>query len=114
VFLGLFVGFGHCQIPNETFEVLKNVSNRFVFIQGGNKLLRIPVPEKFDSAVVKGSTSRTLLRNVKKGLSVLVLQKPNFGVKGKVDRVSGNSIFVKFPEKDETFEVKVPNILSLE
>ena len=44
----------------------------------------------------------------------MVLQKPYFGVKAEVDRVSGNSIFVRFPEKDEILEVKIPNVLSLE
>ncbi|HLC93564.1 MAG TPA: hypothetical protein VJG85_00945 [Patescibacteria group bacterium] len=114
IFIGLFVGFGHCQVPSNLFEVLKNVSNRFVFVQGGNKLLRIPVPEKFGSDVLKQSSSQGILREVKKGLNVLVLQKPYFGVKAEVDRVSGNSIFVRFPEKDEILEVKIPNVLSLE
>ena len=112
IYVGLFVGFGNVSVPSTTFDIIKNVSNRFVFIEKDAQLLRIPVPEKFDPKVVK-SQERSVIKLAKKGLQVLVLQKPNFGRIGIVDKVSESSIFVKFPEKEGTVEVFIPNVLSL-
>lgn len=113
MFLGLLTGFGAVNVPPKVFEILKGVSNRFVFVNGEEKLLRIPAPEAFDPHVVKDTCGNSL-RNVEKGLQVLVLQKPHFGKVGVVDTVGESSIFVRFPEKEETVEVFIPNLLSLE
>jgi hypothetical protein len=113
MFLGLLTGFGAVNVPPKVFDTLKGVSNRFVFVNGEEKLLRIPAPEVFDPNIVKDTCGNSL-RNVEKGLEVLVLQKPHFGKVGVVDSVGESSIFVKFPEKEETVEVFVPNLLSLE
>ncbi|EKD99985.1 MAG: hypothetical protein ACD_22C00117G0004 [uncultured bacterium] len=114
MFLGIITGFGTCSTPAEIFEFLKNITNRFVFVSGAEKYLRIPVPADFEAAFAKNPTKESTLRAVKKGITVLVLQKPHFGRIGVVDSVSKSSIFVKFPDKDTSYEVSVPNILSLE
>jgi hypothetical protein len=117
MFIALFTGFGHCETSEPVFNTLQTVANRLVFVQGKEGLLRIPVPADAEVSVDVKKPRRTAsscFRSVKKGMKVMVLQEPNFGLNAKVDRVSGNSIFVKFPEREESFEVKIPNILALE
>jgi hypothetical protein len=113
LFLGIFTGFGQVVVPHQIFEILKRVSNRFVFVDGEHQLIRVPVPERFPDIMVKDATKSTL-KFVKVGLEVLVLQKPFFGKIGTVDRVNENSILVKFPDKEGTTEIFVPNVLALE
>jgi hypothetical protein len=114
VFLGLFTGFGQPKVPPGVFDVIKDISSRYVFIHGDEGILRIPVPQKFNQTEIKKTAGKNAFRYVKKGLQVMVLQKPYFGWVAVVDSVSESSIFVKFPEKPETIEVKISNVLSLE
>jgi hypothetical protein len=112
---GIFGGFGQMKTPQVTYDFLLGVSNRFVFFHGERNILRVPLSP--DDEENKGSAKKsksTVLRYVRKGLTVLVLQKPHFGKVGKVDSVSGYSIFVKFEDGKEPVEVKLPNLLALE
>ncbi len=115
IFLGIFTGFGYEIIPDLIFNILKDVSNRYVFVIGGKNLLRIPAPEPFLSKdAAESLVQESIFKYVKKGLRVLVLQKPYFGWMGEIDRVSGSSIFVRFDGKKDSVEVLVPNILAVD
>ena len=112
VFIGLFTGFGDVCVTPSVYEVLKGVSNRFVFIDGEQRVLRIPAPEKFEATLIKEG-NKTLLKSVKSGMGVMTLQKPYFGRIGTVDRVKEFSILVRFPDKEESVEIFIPNLLLL-
>lgn len=114
VFLGLFSGFGKAPTPKPVFEVLKEVSNRYVFIHGEKNLLRIPMPTQFDEAMLKQNELKSILKTVDAGVKVQVLQDPYFGYLGVVDSIKGSSIFVRLDENQEIFEVQVPNIICIE
>lgn len=110
IFLGLFSAFGNAPTPKFIFDVLKEVSNRYVFIQGEKNLLRIPMPESFKTTKKKPS----VLRQLKKEMIVVVLQDPYFGWMGIVDSIKGSSIFIKLSDNGEVVETSIPNILILE
>jgi hypothetical protein len=116
--LGLLSGFGEITTPHETYQLLSDVGNRFVFFQGERNLLRIPVsPDELKKSKTRKRKNKVVLKSVKKGLKVMVLEKPHFGHIGVVDSVGDYSIFVKFPDKPEIKElvqVKLPNILAVE
>ncbi len=114
IFLGLFSGFGKAPTPRQVFDVLKEVSNRYVFIQGERNLLRIPMPTQFDETMLKQNALKSLLKPIKKGLKVLVLQEPYFGYIGEVDTIKGSSIVVKLDENQESVEIFIPNIIAIE
>ncbi len=57
--------------------------------------------------------NKTLLKSVKSGMGVMTLQKPYFGRIGTVDRVKEFSILVRFPDKEESVEIFIPNLLLL-
>jgi hypothetical protein len=113
LFLGVFTGFGEARVSPEVFNILKDISSRYVFVRGEDNMMRIPVPNKFNQSEIRSSSVKTGFRQVKKELLVMVLQKPYFGRVGAVDRVAESSIFVKFPEEMESVEVKPSNVLSL-
>lgn len=113
MFLGVFTGFGYEHIPNYIYEVLKDVSNRFVFLSGDTGLLRIPTTIEYFTSQKK-EQNPSAFRQVEKGLKVQVLQKPYFGWIGEIDSISGASIFVKFEEKNDLVEIKVPNLLAID
>lgn len=113
MFLGVFTGFGYEHIPGFIYDILKDVSSRYVFMYGDKGILRIPMPAQ--SSGQNLSTKNTSpFRLVEKGLKVQVLQKPYFGWIGEVDSISGSSIFVRFDGKKDIQEVKIPNILAIE
>lgn len=114
MFLGIITGFGCDQVPSFIFNLLKEVSNRFVFIYGKKNLLRIPLPEKLPEDLCKSSMTGVVFKEVIPRLVVQVLQKPYFGWIGEVDSVNGTSIFVRFGDKKDVVEVTLPNILAIE
>jgi hypothetical protein len=111
-FVALITGFGKVSVPSQIFGILQSVTNRYVMIDGEERVLRIPVPEKFSDDVIQTQAASSL-KFVKKGVEVLTLQKPYFGKIGKVDRVTESSILVKFPEKEEPVEIFIPNVLAV-
>jgi hypothetical protein len=111
LFLGVFSGFGDLPTPKSLFDVLNNVSNRFVFVRGEENLLRIPMPEKF--GISRKKSAGMVLQKVKKNLDVVVFDDEYFGWIGRVEKVLESSILVKLEKGDKTVEVNLPNVLAL-
>lgn len=114
LFVGAISGFGHIPTPDFIYSILNGVTNRYIFLQGDKGVLRIPVPEKFNTKETRTSSYTGQLRKVKKGLLVQVFDTPYFGWVGRVSAVKGEDIYVMLDEVSEPVKVKVPNILALE
>lgn len=111
-FLAAINGFGRVPTTNYIFDTIKEFSNRFVFVEGDQNVLKIPMPELTDSQ--NFSTSPKLFVNLEPSIKVQILEKPYFGWIGTVDRVEESSIFVKLEDNGETVEIKTPNFLALD
>ena len=96
------------------FNVLKERSSRYVFVQGNKKLFRLPFPEPFDAKQARLSTYTGQLRAVKKGLLVQVFENPYFGWLGRVHSVQEDSVHVTIDGGHDPVKIKPPNIISLE
>lgn len=115
VSFGVFSGFGEISTPTEIFDLLNSVTNRYVFFNGDENILRIPVPpEQAAEQPQKKKVKMNPLKFVKKGIKVLVLQAPYYGQIGAVDRVTESSIFVKLPAKEKPVEIKFPNVFAVD
>lgn len=114
IFLGAISGFGSIPTPEYIFDFLKDISNRYVFLQGGRGILRIPVSKPFTAKEVKTSTYSGQLRMLKKGLKVQILEDPHFGWVGEVSSVQEDGVYVILDEVQDPVKVKIPNILALE
>ncbi len=114
IFLGAIAGFGNIPTPSYVFEFLNDISNRYVFLQGGRGILRIPVSQPFADVEVKTSTYSGQLRQLKKGLKVQILEDPHFGWVGEVSSVQEDGVYVILDEVQDPIKVKIPNILALE
>jgi hypothetical protein len=112
--LGVFTGFGEVVTPEDIYQLLNQISNRYVFFYGENNLLRVPVPTDQIMDETAKNKKYLPLKTLKKGASVIVLERQYFGQVGIVDRASEFSIFVKFPNSQKIVEVKIPNVLALE
>jgi hypothetical protein len=112
--LGVFTGFGEVVTPDDIYQLLNQISNRYVFFYGEKNLLRVPVPTSGSISEIDKSKKYIPLKPIKKGNNVIVLDRQYFGEVGVVDRVSEFSIFVRFPNSQKTVDVKIPNILTLE
>lgn len=113
VFLGTFMGFGNIPTPNPIYEILKTISNRYVFLQGSGNLLRIPSPAKFTPEQMKDSTADSLFKTLEVGLYVAVLQKPYFGYCGVVEKIIDSSIVVRLEENNEAIDISAQNVIAL-
>ncbi|HNS71179.1 MAG TPA: hypothetical protein PKK07_00470 [bacterium] len=137
---GVISGFGVLETPDPIYRFLSSISYRHVFFQGEGNILRIPMsPEdqktipsskidvnndnksrkskkkkKEENILNESVTELNIIREVVPGLDVIVLQSPNFGKIGTVDRVEDSSIFVKFNNENDTAEVKLPNFFLIE
>lgn len=110
---GLFGGFGNISTPDDVYTSLNAVSHRYVFFQGEQNLLRIPVPPEENIASIEPTIPSALVK-VQKGMRVIVLQRPYFGKSAVVDRVSISSIFVKFSLNENAVEIFSPNFFVLQ
>jgi len=110
--LGLFVGFGKLNTPELIYNFINEVTNRYVFFYTHNNTLQVPVPT--NSGFERNKKPKKILKFIKKGLTVQVLNSENFGQMGVVDRVSKSGIFVKLYENNEVIQVKLPNLLIIE
>ena len=108
--LGAINGFGRVPTTNYVFDTIKEFSNRFIFIDGDQNIVRIPMPVNQQNST--GNTK--LFVNLEPGIKVQILEKPYFGWAGTVDRVEESSIFVKLEDNGEVAEVKIPNFLALD
>lgn len=114
IFLGSISGFGVIPTPKFIFDVLKEVSNRYVFLIGGKGILRIPSAHRFEDKEVKSNTFTGQLRSVKKGLLVQIFEEPYFGWVGHVHSVQSDYIRVIIDQGRDPVKVKIPNVFSLE
>lgn len=108
---GLISGFGNIKTPESVYKFLSSISYRYVFFDGDQNILRIPVKPE-DISKVEGLVP--LIKQVEAGMMVQVFQDPYFGWIGTVDRTHESSIFVKFGIEKNSVEVKVPNFLIIE
>jgi preprotein translocase subunit YajC len=110
--VALTTGFGKLETPEFIFNFLKSVSNRHVFVDGKAGLLRVPMPpdtDTFNNYRAEGSA----LREVKKGLIVIIYERDYFGMTGIVEDVQNEVIHVKLDKSSETVLVQIPNIFAL-
>lgn len=114
IFLGAISGFGSIPTPEYIFDILKEVSNRYVFLQGNRGMLRIPASEPFDKKEIKTSVYTGQLRALKKNLLVQVFEEPYFGWVGRVHSIQGIEVQVIIDEGRDPVKIKIPNIVSLE
>jgi len=110
--LGLFVGFGNINTPDSIYNFINEITNRYVFFYTHKNTLQVPVPS--DGGFEKNKKPKKILKYLKKGLTVQVLNSENFGQTGMVDRVSKSGIFVKLHENNEVIQVRPPNLLIIE
>lgn len=105
---GIFTGFGDNPTPDDVYNLLSNVSNRYVFFVGEKNVLQIPIPK--DEVLQDTAYSKVNpLKEIAQGQKVMVLQKNYFGKLGVVDRIEEFSIFVKFDTEQKPVEIKIPN-----
>ena len=111
LFLGVFSGFGYITTPKPIYDKLKEISNRYVFVQP--QILRIPVPNDFVlSELIKDAGNFVELE---KGMVVSVLQTPYYGYSGQVTEIQGDEVYVKvFDIEEESVMVKYPNLIVLD
>jgi len=110
MFLGVFNGFGHIPTPEYIFNELKEISNRYVFLQGERGLLRVPLPREseIDEKLCE------IFRKVEEGLRIQLLDKSNFGLVGIVDSIQGEDLYVILDGSKKSVKVQIANVLSLE
>lgn len=115
MFLGIFSGFGEIPTPKPVYDFLKEISNRFVFLQGSRGIVRIPSPQRFSEDNVTAPNDLGSLTELREGLRVQVLSYPEFGKMGVVEKITEDGqIHVKLDQNSETIPVQIPNILALE
>ena len=117
MFLGVFTCFGYTATPKPIYDRLKEISNRYVFVQAGLPaqagILRIPVPGDFMlTKLIKDAGN---FEELERGMVVSVLQAPYFGYSGQVTEIQGDEIYVKiFDSEEESIMVKYPNLIILD
>ncbi|MBT7350721.1 hypothetical protein HN803_08140 [candidate division WWE3 bacterium] len=114
LFVGAFSGFGVIPTPDYIFDILKGVTNRYIFLQGNKNLLRIPAEKPYPTKDIRPNSYTGQLRSVKKGLLVQVFEEPFFGWTGKVHSMQGSSVQVIIDEGRDPVKIKIPSIISLE
>ncbi len=108
-FLGVFGGFGEIPTPKFVYGVLKEISNRYVFVQGEKNLLRVPIPGRVDETVRRNE----VLKDLKVGDLVQVFEKPYFGWVGKVSEVKDSAAYVLLDGVENPVEASSPNLISV-
>ena len=111
--IGIFCGFGRLKTSEEIYKFLSSVSYRYVFFEGENNLLRIPVRVE-DLNPEKEVSENAVFKNIEQGMTVQILQDPHFGQTGVVDTVGESSIFVRFSVDNIIAEVRYPNFFIVE
>lgn len=111
MFLGVFSGFGRIPTPKYIFNFLKEISSRYVFLRGGENLLRVPIPY---GEFVSGKTPEEFLVELTPGLRVQVFKAPYFGFGGVVEDVRGMNVYVKLDEINQSIEVEVPGVFAVD
>lgn len=114
LFLGGFNGFGNIPVAAFVYDFLKQISSRFVFIDGLRNMLRIPVSEDYKFPNTGDTHNYDNIRKLDVGLKVQIFIKPYFGWFGEVVQVQGRDIYVKLYLAEEPVIVSIPNILAVE
>jgi hypothetical protein len=109
IILGLINGFGNLETPDYIFDIIKEVSSRYVFVLGQSNTLRIPVPSNDKET----SVSSELVELVE-GLRVQVFQKPFYGMTGTISSVQGSNVYVNLSGANEPIQFLLPNILAVD
>jgi hypothetical protein len=111
LFLGIFSGFGQMPTPNFVYAILKEISNRYVFLEGHVNLLRVPVPPDFHTVDV--STKSPLFIDLKPDMRIQIFEQPYFGWIGRVESIQGDIVYAILDESGETVQVHYPNVIGL-
>ena len=112
IFLGAFNGFGNIATPKFIFDILKEVSNRYVFVQGDRTLLRVPVPSEISNKNINKEADQ-LFVNLDIGMTVQIFEQPHFGLVGTLIDFKDDFIYVKVKSIPNPVKVKYPNIMAL-
>ncbi|OGC46296.1 hypothetical protein A2V49_00325 [candidate division WWE3 bacterium RBG_19FT_COMBO_34_6] len=121
--LGLFSIIGNANTPNNIFNFINEITNRYVFFYGDRGVLQIPMPAVKPEIKVKKVSNATkssnlinqpFLKFVKKGLEVQIFEYDHFGKIGVVDRVGKSGILVRLYDGDEIVSVLPPNLVACE
>jgi hypothetical protein len=110
MFLGVFSGFGRIPTPKFMFDILKEVSNRYIFVQGERKLVRIPAPEP----QYIENESKGVVATLEEGSMVQVFESPHFGWIGRVSAITKREVHVVFEDDKSEIKVKYPNLIAVE
>lgn len=102
--IGVFEGFGELATSKIIFDELKNISNRFIFFDTEKNVLRVPLPTKVETLIVKKPLKQLRTSDV-----VQIFQNPYFAQIGTVDTIKESSILVKIPKVTNLVEVYLPN-----
>jgi hypothetical protein len=114
IFLGSISGFGKIPTPGPVYEFLKDISNRYVFLNGNTGILRVPVSATFSDNEISPETYSGTLRELKEGIMVQIFEEPYFGWVGKVSSVQGYDVYVILDDVRDPVKIKIPNIMALE
>ncbi len=112
IFIGLINGFGRIETPDYIFDFIKEVSNRYVFIQGERNLLRIPIPQERLSDI-EPDLGAVLVKPVV-GMRVQIFQKPYYGYLGTIKDVQEGVIYVTLNQVAEPVEVPLHGVLAVD
>lgn len=110
--LGILNGLGSAETPEYIFNLMNQITNRYVFFQGEKNILRIPVP--VENEFYSFAQPKPLWSLVKKDLVVQVLVAEHFCKIGKVDRVTKSGIFVELLNDGEVIQIMPPNLIAIE
>lgn len=115
IYLAGLNGFGNLKVTNIVYDFLKEISSRYVFIDGYRNLIRIPVAEdyKFEHKAEHDGKYNNL-RRLEEGLKVQVFVKPYFGWFGEVKSIQESKVYVKLNNAGEEISVTPPNLLAVE
>jgi hypothetical protein len=111
--VGLTTGFGNLQTAPYVFEFLKTISNRHVFVDGKNGLLRVPMPADNSYKEMSMSGEFSSIVEAAPGMEVLVLEKAYFGQTGRIDSVQNDILYVTLDKSGEKVEAHIPNVFAL-
>ncbi len=117
IFLGIISAFGRTPTPPFIFDVLKQVSNRFVFVSSSMALLRLPVAAReatTETSKVNSNPQGLYLSELLPGKNVQVFEKPYYGWTGTIDSVQGDQIYVKLHDVSDLFKVSIPNVIVID
>ncbi len=120
IFLGSISGFGKIPTPDFIYDILKDISSRYVFLYPDEGVLRIPVSSQFKPEELSPINYTGTLKEVEEGLRVQVLEDPYFGWLGTIAKGFVNTnytedleILVILDEVTDPVKIRVQNLLAI-